>query len=210
MSCHYSPSGKGASGIPQWLPPGSVLMFTDELPPNGHDPNQVLRELAAGAERLHCSTVILDFQRPDMPTNQAIAERASALPCPVAVSAPYANNINCGVLLPPPPLWTLLADHLLPWKNRPIWLETVTEGAEVTVTEKGSEYSPCEYTPLTSSLAYAPLHIDYHMQLETSRVRFQLRRGLRRSEELLQEAAAMGIQGAVGLYREFSQENAPL
>lgn len=203
MSCHFSSSDNGLSGIPKWLPPGSVLMFTDVFPPNGHNSKGIAEELAATVEQLNCAALLLDLQRPNLPENKALAKIAASLPCPVAVSAEYAKDLTCGVLLPPLPLWTLFSDYLQPWKGRRIWLEAAIDGAEVTVTENDSIYTPCYSTSLPSSFPYEALHIDYHMQIRKDRVLFHLRRDRCRLNELLREAEKFGIQGAVGLYQQF-------
>ena len=204
MACHFSPSGTGLSGLPKWLPPNSVLMLTDELPPNGHDPRKIALELKASVERLNCSAVLLDLQRPVLPEAKAIVSAAATLPCPVAVSAAYAEDHDCGVLLPPPPLWTTLSDHLKPWKGRTIWLEAAIEGAEVTVTKSGSNYAHCACDPLSQSFRCSKLHIDYQLTLQSDRAIFHLRRNRRCLEELLQEARERGIQTAVGLYQQLA------
>lgn len=210
MSCHFSPSGPGLSGTPQWLPPNSVLMITDEIPPNGHDPRQVAQELDRCVSQLKCSAVLLDLQRPALPEAKAIMKAIASLPCPVAVSEPYAKDFDCGVLLSPPPLWTTLSDHLAPWKGRSIWLEAAMEGAEVTVTENGSIYTSCIYASLDSSFHSETLHVDYQTELRTDSACFHLRRSRRCIEELLLEAKALGVENAIGLYQQFRQENAPL
>lgn len=210
MACHFSPSGTGLSGLPKWLPPNSVLMLTDELPPNGHDPRKIALELKASVERLNCSAVLLDLQRPVLPEVKAVVAAAAALPCPVAVSAAYAEDHDCGVLLPPPPLWTTLSDHLKPWKGRTIWLEAAIEGAEVTVTENGSIYTSCSCTPLDSSFSSETLHVDYRTEVKKDRAIFHIRRGRAHMAEFLQEAKGLGVESALGLYQQFRQENAPL
>ena len=207
MSCHFSSSGPGVSGIPKWLPPGSALMLTDEIPPSNHDPWLVAAELADTVEKLRCKAILLDLQRPELPENRAIAEAVATLPCSTAVSAIYAKDLSCGVLLPPPPLWTTLPQHLAPWQGRPIWLEMAQEGADVTLTENGSTYTPCACTSLSNSFHHEPLHIDYDMQFQESGVLFHLRRNRKRMGELLAEAKELGIENALALYQ---QENAPL
>ena len=134
---------------------------------------------------------------------KAIMKAVASLPCPVAVSEPYAKDFDCGVLLSPPPLWTTLSDHLAPWKGRSIWLEAAMEGAEVTVTENGSIYTPCIYAPLDSSFHSETLHVDYQTELRKDSACFHLRRSRRCIEELLLEAKALGVENAIGLYQQF-------
>ena len=205
MSCHFSPSGPGLSGTPQWLPPNSVLMITDEIPPNGHDPRQVAQELDRCVSQLKCSAVLLDLQRPALPEAKAIMKAIASLPCPVAVSEPYAKDFDCGVLLSPPPLWTTLSDHLAPWKGRSIWLEAAMDSKAIVISENGCR----ECTP---PLMLAPckhrdtrLHCSYDITVQPDHVQFSLHRTAEDLQELLEEAEELGITKAIGLYQELGE-----
>lgn len=211
MSCYFSSAGTGLSGIPARLPAGSALMLTDQVPPNGHDPARIAGELSEAAGRLQCSVVFLDLQRPALEENAAVIEAVlGALPCPAAVSAVYAGQFSCGVMVPPPLLWTPLAAHLAPWKGRTVWLEAAIEGAEITVTKNGSTYAPCSCDPLVQSFHNDALQVDYQLELQAEQALFHLRRTSPCLQALLQSAKGMGVQGAIGLYQQLGKENAPL
>jgi hypothetical protein len=45
MACHFSAYGKGISNMPTSLPPGAALILNDRMPPFGHDPATVAKEL---------------------------------------------------------------------------------------------------------------------------------------------------------------------
>lgn len=205
MACHYSSSNAGISGVPSRLPAGSALMFTDRMTPGDHDPDRIAGELSDAVRHLECRALFLDLQRPDLPLNNAVTEAVlRSVPCPVIVSELYARSRDCAVLLPPPLLWTALEKHLEPWGSRPIWLEAAIEGAEVTVTKNGSDYAHCPFDPLDHGFHYQKLHIDYQVTLQKDHAVFHLRRDRRCMEELLQEASAHGVRGALGLYQQLA------
>ena len=95
MSCHFSPYGRGLSGVPRTLPPGSVLMLTDRTPIAGHDPALVAAQLEEAARRLDCAALVLDLQR-ESGEAQPIVDAVTALSCPVAVTERYAGGRQLG------------------------------------------------------------------------------------------------------------------
>lgn len=206
MACHFSPYGLGLSNLPQSLPPGSLLMVDDITPPHGHDPVQMARQLSACVEDLQCSGVLMDFQRAGCDETQAIARHLSeALPCPVAVSAGYAQGLDCAVFLPPVPPSVPLEDHLLSWKNRDIWLELGLEGEILTLTEDG-----CKVVPLLPSHAEevgfqdAMLHCHYTVETNKNTAKFTLWRTKEDLQDLLQEAELSGVVRSVALFQEIA------
>ena len=137
MACHFSPYGRGLSNIPKDLPPGSMLILNDRIEPNGIDPELVAKQLAQAAEALSCGSVLLDFQRPGNELTRAVTEAVcKALPCPLAVSAPYAGDLSCAVFLPPPALREAPVTYFAPWTDREIWLEVYDQWETVTVQEE--------------------------------------------------------------------------
>ncbi len=202
MACRFSPSGSGISGIPTSLPPQSMLMLTDEIPVQDHDPARVAAELTQAAQTLDCSRILLDFQRPENPKNADIAAailKASAIP--VGISGLYAQHFDCPVLVSPSPLWIPFAQQLAPWGGREIWLEAVLEDALVTVTEVGSRYKPCD-----SSGDYPfyddELSVSYRTEVTADALHFYLHRGKEELGKLLEKANTKGIKTAVGLYQQ--------
>ena len=202
MACHFSSSSRGISGLPSWLPSGSMLMLTDEFPIQDHDPNRVAKELLQGAENLSCSHILLDFQRP---YNPQVTEVASAIlksaAIPVGISQQYAHNFQCPVLVCPSPLWTPLLDHLAPWKGREIWLEAVMDDGIVTITQNRSSYEPSSHHSHTPFYSHE-LCASYAGVMDEESLRFFLHRGKDELDNLLEEAAKLGVTTAIGLYQQ--------
>ena len=201
MGCQLSAGGKGISGVPAALPPNSVLILTDQMPPQGHDPQQVAQELVDAAHQLNCSRILLDFQRPKSGAgNQIVNHILTLADRPVGVSEDYGEHFCCPVFLRPPPLWTALSDHLAPWKGRQIWLEAAQEDAVVTVTETGGHYTVCDHTgpyPFNSD----KLQVAYRIETAPDHLRVYLHRGSKELQALLEEAKQLGISTAIGLYQ---------
>lgn len=136
MACHFSPYGRGLSNIPRALPPGSMLILNDRIPPQGIDPSLVAKQLQQAVKDLGCEAVLLDFQRVEQELTQAVVNAVwKTMQCPVAVSAPYAEKLDCPVFLPPPPLRCEPAQYFAPWAQRQIWLEVYDQWEAVTITE---------------------------------------------------------------------------
>ena len=206
MACHFSPYGLGLSNLPEALPPDSLLIVDDVTPPHGHDPVLIAEQLCGCVRALQCCGVLLDFQREGSEETKAIAAHlAAALPCPAAVSSCYADGLECPVFLPPVPPSVPLEEHLLPWKNREIWLELGLEGEVLTLTEQG-----CEVTPLpcpdweAEGFSDDALHCHYTIETTEKSAGFTLWRTRNDLKELLADAESLGISVAVGLNQELS------
>lgn len=205
MACHFSPYGLGLSNLPKELPPGSLLIVDDITPPHGHNPILIAEQLSTCVESLQCSGVLLDFQRQGCEETQAIAKYlTAALPCPTAVSECYAHELDCPVFLPPLPPSVAMQGYLAPWNNREVWLELGTDGEMITLTEEGAESSLLPY-PGSDLTGFTDERLHCHYQIETKEnsARFTLWRTQDDWEQLLEEAAKLGVVGAVGLYQEF-------
>lgn len=206
MACHFSPYGLGLSNLPKVLPSGSLLIVDDITPPHGHDPVLIARQLSMCAETLQCSGILLDFQRPDSPETQSLAEYlAAALSCPTAVSKKYAGEFECSVFLPPLPPSVTLEAYLQPWKGRDIWLELGMDGEYITLTEKGAEsivlpYPDCKLAGFSDKA----LHSHYYIETKETSAGFTLWRTKNDMRDLLEEAESLGVTGAVGLYQEIA------
>lgn len=204
MACHFSPYGLGLSNLPRTLPPGSILMVDDITPIHGHDPQLIQNQLGSCVERLSCSGILLDFQRPGVEETAALVEvLTQALPCPVGVSHLYGETGSFPVVLPPVPPSEPLESYFAPWQGREIWLELALDAVEVTVTEEGTVFHP-----LPSAPAEAPEFFEetllcrYHCDVRSDTVRFTLRRAPEDLEQLLAEAENFGVTQAMGLYQE--------
>ena len=203
MACHLSPYGTGLSNCPDSFPTGAMLIVNDRTPAFGHDPELIASQLTQLAEEFAPEAVLLDFQRPDVPLTAAIAKAITGkLPCPVGVSSLYAEELTCPVFLPPPPLHQPLKAYLAPWDGRELWLEAALNSEEILVTDQGSRFIPIYDKDAPPLHGDAALHCHYRIALSETEARFTLTRTAEDLGALLQEAEAMGVRLAVGLYQE--------
>lgn len=204
MAFHFSPYSTGLSSFPDTLPPGSMLILNDRTPVYGHDPQLIAQQLQQAADVLSADGLLLDFQRPDHPETAAVAAAIlKTLSCPVAVSEHYANDLDCPVFLSPPPLDCPPEIHFAPWKGRELWLEAALDSACITLTEKGSTYTPLFPPETPEPFHYEPrLFCRYHIELTDSTARFTLYRTKAELASLLEEAPRLGVTRAIGLYQE--------
>lgn len=203
MACHFSPYGTGLSGCPSGLPEGAMLIVNDRISLRGHDPGRILFQLRELTEKFHCGSVLLDFERRVSREAADLAELlAEELACPVGVSATYAQDLLCPVFLPPVPCDTPPEDYLAPWAGREIWLEAGLVGMGITLTPEGAHLSP----PFICAQNH-PVHHDgrlhCHYQILTAdSARFSFHRRPEDLDALLEEAEALGVTRAIGLYQE--------
>lgn len=204
MACHFSAWGRGLSNFPSTLPPNSVLMVDDSVPPEDHDPDIIAQQLCDAAEKWCLSGVILDFQRPYETRLQEIANKVGAqLPCPAATTEPYLRGWTGAVLLPPIPPNKTAQAVLSPWKGRDVWLELDARGLSLQLRESG-----CTATVLSEPLQAPDFQDDtvcchYSISLSDRQAEFLLQRTDEDYLQLMQQAETMGVSRCVGLYREF-------
>ena len=204
MACHFSPCTAGLSNIPQSLPEGAMLILNDRMPCTGHSPDFVVRQLADAVSRLGCESILLDFQRPaDAESRAMVKSITDALPCPVAVSEGYAKDLACPVFLAPAPLHVPLGDHLGLWQGREIWLEAALCQEVIAVTPKGATDTP-QFPPdrLDGGFLDENLCCRYRTEILESEVRFTLYDTRDSLKKKLEQAEALGVTRAVGLYQE--------
>lgn len=205
MACHFSSYGTGLSNLPKWLPEGSILILNDRTPICGHDPELICNQLWECIDRLHCSGLLLDFQRPDCKDTIILARNLiSALPCPVGLSDTYAGSFSCPVFLPPPPLDEPLERHLVPWQGREIWLEAALDGMQLTLTPQGCQAEPIPSPALSGGFRDEALHCHYTIQSCADFAKFTLYRTREDLDTLLEEATSLGISKAIGLWQELN------
>lgn len=203
LSCHFSPCSQGLSNLPEALPPGAMLVLDDSMPPDGHDPDLILKQLSGLLERHNCESLLLDFQRPGCNEQWELAKLLSeALPCPVGVSELYADELSSPVLLPPVPADKPLKDHLTLWAGRETWLEAALDGLTLTLTESGCACTPLPDHP-DQGLQDEKLHCHYFVEVPAT---FHLWRTREDLDELMEEAKALGVSRAVGLWQELHQK----
>lgn len=203
MGCHFSPSGPGLSNCPKSLPRGSLLLLDDLTPIQGHDPQLAAAQLREVVAALACSALLLDFQRPvtQEAQNMALA-LLSSCPCPTALTAPYARELDCPVCLPPIPCHTPLDACLAPWKGREIWLEVSIGAEEITLTPEGPRESPLAEIPTGTAHRDAGLHCHYTIRLSEDSAIFSLWRSAEDLADLEQQAEGLGVTKTLGLWQE--------
>lgn len=200
FSCWFSLEG-ALENLPQRLPKGSLLMLDDRNPPPGGKLQNITQTLSWLIQKFACRGLILDFQRPGLPENHAIARALQALPCPVAVTPPYAPE-NCPVFVPPIAPYETPAEWLKAYQGREIWLELALDSACLQLTRDG-----CQLLP-QSGYAQAPfyseeLHSHYGIRIKSGKAQFNFQRTKKCLPPLLEQGKALGVTLAVGLYREF-------
>ncbi|MBE6960069.1 MAG: hypothetical protein E7448_05030 [Ruminococcaceae bacterium] len=202
LSCLFSPYGPGLSNIPKQLPPGSLLILSDRTPIRGHDPELIFQILSQTLPRLSAKGLLLDFEGPVTAESLEIIQKLVALPCPVAVSAKHARDMNCPVFVPYLPPSEPQEVHLEPWKGREIWLEVSTTAQEIIVTASGTTFR-------TAAVHHNLLHKDeklhchYGININKNEVRFTLQRKIQDVRELLETGKTMGVTLGIGLHQEF-------
>lgn len=197
MACHYSSYGTGLQDLPDTLPEGALLILDDRIPVAGHHPEEIAGQLYAVTQLLACG-LLLDLQRPGSdPIVDSILEKIPG----AVVSEGYAKGRNCAVFLPPVPLLQPLSEYIAPWKSREVWLDAAVECVAVTITERGSSISPCMEDGAFPFEDRA-LHCHYRLELQEDCARFILCRTKEDVKALLEEAEALGVANAVGLYQQ--------
>ena len=204
MACHFSPWSQGLTNLPPSLPPGSMLILIDRMPCQGHSSALVTQQLSDTVRKLGCESILLDFQRPPEPEAAAMIQALlDGLPCPVAVSESYAEGFDCPVFLPPSPLHLPLTEHLAAWTGREIWLEAALCQEDAVVTPGGVSYVP-RFPPehLEGGFEEAALCCHYRTKALENEVRFTLYDTPESLQKKLEQAEALGVARAVGLYQE--------
>lgn len=204
MACHFSPYSTGISNIPDTLPPDSILILNDRTPICGHDPKLIACQLSEAVERLQCSSLLLDFQRPDNLELHSLCKLLiTEISCPVAVSHIYAKKLDCPVFLPSCPPDTPPAEHLEPWRGRDIWLEAALDTARIAVTESGSTMS---FLSIPGEPVFPhqddALFCHYRTDIYVDNISFTLSRTRDDLSSLLLYVEKLGVNTSVGLWQE--------
>ena len=184
-----------------------MVILNDRTPPQGHDPELIVRQLRELADVLHYKYILLDFQRPGLPENTAVAKAlVTAALCPVGVSELYTRELDAPVFLPPAPPHLPLSKHLAPWQGREIWLEAALGGEVITVAEKGSSRSPLASMEVPETAQEDPvLHCHYHIRTFDDHIDFTLWHTRKDLTDLLREAESLGVTLITGLWQELQE-----
>ena len=201
LGCYFSEQGLG--GLPQSLPPGALLILDDRTPPGNRPIPEIGETLQEILVRFSCRGLLLDFERPGIAPQKALAAfLARQLPCPVAAPPEYAPK-GCPVFLPPVPVDCTVEDFLSPWQGREIWLDTGLRGLELTLTPAGAIASPAAAS-LLQGLYDEALCCRYTIRATPQGFVFHLGRDRACLQKLLARAEPLGVSLAVGLWQELS------
>ena len=205
MACHFSSGSPGLSNLPVSLPAGAMLILDDSTPMADHDPELIGKQLSDTIRQHGCESLLLDFQRKDIPGQQELATLLNdSLPCPVGVSEIYAERLSCPVFLPPVPPDKPLRDYLAPWQGREIWLEAALEGITLTLTEAGCSIEALYDFP-EDGLRDDQLSCHYTVETTADSAIFRLWRTRQDLDALLATAETQGVAKAIGLWQELGR-----
>ncbi len=204
MACHFSGDG-GITNLPHALPPHSLLILDDSVPPQNVNPNRIREIVGAVLHNRNCYGLLLDFQRQDLAENLAITKALVSLPYPVAVSEAYGKDLSCPVFLPPAPLDTPLAEYLAPYRGREIWLELALDTLQLQLTPEGCTRKPAGSCQEPLPFSDTSLHCRYRIECQKNCAVFTLQRTKADLLTLLKEAKSLGVTAGVGLYQELKE-----
>lgn len=207
MACHFSPYSTGLSNLPDDLPPGSLLMLNDRIPIFGHDPHRIGQQLQEAVERFSCSAVVLDLQRKGYHEQRELCRHlVDAMPCPVAISELYADDLECPVFLSAPPIDRPLSEHIAPYRGRELWLEAALDARCYIVTREGCSTDMLHSGPPENCFSDEAICCRYTVEVSEKAARFRLWRTADDLKGIAQNAQALGITRLIGLYQQLSTD----
>jgi len=204
MACHFSSYGTGLCNFPPAIAEGSMVIVNDRTPICGHNPELICQQLTQLCQKQSGCAVLLDFQRPDSPELQQLAQLLTReLSCPVGVSSIYAQGLDCPVFVPPPAPHHTLKQHLQSWQGREIWLEAATGYWEVTIDASGMSLEEVPPFPPNDPCFYeASVHSQYCIYCQEDLICFRMWRSRQELEDLLADAVELGAKRSIGLYQQ--------
>ena len=180
-----------------------MLILDDSIPCRGHSIDRIVQTLDDLISRLHCHSVLLDFQMPENEESAALtAALVDTLPCPVAVPPEYAKELTCPVFLPPAPLHMPLDKYLLPWADREICLEAALCQERIIVDRNGASFSEDFSEQPCNSFDCQKLCCRYTIKVREDHIVFTLFDTPDTLGRKLALAHSLGVTRAVGLYQE--------
>ena len=202
MACHFSPYNKGLSNFPEQLPEGSMLILNDQIPVQDHDPERITVQMKDLVGKFHISSVLLDLERPGNNLTRQIARLlCESLPCRIAVTAMYADGLDCGVFLQVKP-YEILSECCEPWKGRDIWLDGAVESLCIQVTKDGAAVAETTTQDRPLPFYHSSLCAHYQTEVFPDQARFYIGRQKEDVSALLEQAKAYGVSRMVGLWQE--------
>ena len=200
MGCHFSETG--LAGLPEALPEGALLVLDDSTPMGRQSIPEIAGALRGVLSRFSCRGLVLDFQRPAIAPQRALAAfLRDRLPCPLAAPPEYAPE-NCAVFLPPVPIPQTVEDFLAPWQGREIWLDAGPGETTLRLTKQGCAVLPGPGGSTPGTFYDDALCCRYSIQAEPDGFSFRLRRDGQCVQALLSRAEGLSVTLAIGLWQE--------
>ena len=194
---------KGLAGLPEALPPDAILILDDRIPMTNQGNAEIAAVLEDTLSHLACRGLLLDFQRPEVRAQRALAAYLySRLSIPMAAPPDYAPK-GCPIFLPPIPPDTTVETALAPWAGQEIWLDTTLAEQTLHLTAAGCIASENVKAEPTEGFYDEALCCLYRIQRTDDGFLFRLFRDRRCTQALLERAAKMGVTLAMGLWQEF-------
>ncbi len=123
MACRFAKKHPGLENLPPRLPEGSLIIVDDLQPISGHSPARIRQQLESLCKTQRPTGILLDLQRRKTPqAMQMVKVLLQIQDVPVALTAEYARDCNCPVLLTAP-MHIKLQQVLAPWKGQEVWLD---------------------------------------------------------------------------------------
>lgn len=204
LSCRFSPYGSGLINLPKQLPPDSLCILEDSTPMAAHSIPNISAALSVLLSENRCRGLILDFQRQENAReHQLAAELSKVLPVPVAAPPEFASQ-DCILFLPPAPPETPLQTYLKPWHGRRVWLDTAPNACTLVLSEAGCRIDRNRPFPGGKSFLDSATASRYHIALTNGCAEISLCRDAQTLPVFLEQAGALGVELAVGLWQEFA------
>ena len=201
MGCHFSEDG--LAGLPQTLPGGTLLVLDDRVPMAAQDPGRILSQLSKALEKFACTGLLLDFQQEkNEPQQELVRLLARKLTVPLAAPPAYAAE-GCRLFLPPVAADQTIEETLHPWAGKRIWLDTAPAAVRLDLTKQGCTRTPLPRVPKPGRFEDANLCCRYSIAAVTDGFQFALYRDRSCIPPLLERAAELGAELAVGLWQEW-------
>lgn len=187
-------------GFPEVFPLGGILTVNDASPLPEKCPPEAIEILQQWVEQFRPSAVLMDMQRSGA-APEVMKALSKGLPCPVAVSAPYADILPGPVLLPPIPLYRDPENFLAPWAGREIWLEISPLGQVVRLTKTGRDIRFAPVSPVQKEFP-GPCS-RYTIRKGPDSIEFRFWRTKEDTAALFATAEKHGVTKLFGLYLEY-------
>ena len=201
MGCHFSDDG--LVGLPQVLPDGALLVVDDSVPMTAQDPEHILAQLTEALEKLSCTGLLLDFQQAEnAPQRELVRLLARELTLPLAAPPAYAAE-GCRLFLPPVAADQTIEEALSPWAGKKIWLDTAPAAVRLELTQQGCARTPLPRMAASGKFEDSKLCCRYSIEAVPDGFQFTLYRDQSCIRALLEQAAALGTELAIGLWQEW-------